>query len=434
MMVGAAVTIRVLAMFGASGLAFGQQATPPMPAQPPKLAFLIPGFIDDSARVAVAALPGSDPAFQGAVRSIVERSTSLGSLNASIATQLSNLPVYSPASATRYEFDPQLRVYVPFRQSLGPVLTERAETIGKERFFFAFTWQRFQFDRQDDLDWRNLAVVIPLDVQVSPLSPVPLRFRIDSQSFVSLNISQATAYFTYGVTHWLDASYVIPVVTSTLLIQTNASLTAPNGAILPVLPTRSVEGSSTGIGDQTARIKAHLFDRKHFSLALATDFRLPTGDEFNFHGAGAFGVKPFLIASFTAKSISPHINAGYQWNGSSLLASRSGTEKQRLPGQIWAAAGLDAAMSPRLTLAFDVLDQVVINGQRAFLERSTGPDNTQYVVPVFPAQSRHELSAAAGFKADLGSDLVFTGNVLLRLNNAGLRARVVPLLGISYLF
>jgi hypothetical protein len=351
------VLTSLLVVIVSARLAYGQQSiTTPTP-QPRKLAFLIPAFIDDSVRVAQAALPGLDPVFQ-AIRPIVERSTSFGSLNTSVATQLSNLPVYSPASGIRYQFDSQLGVYVPFAQSLGPVLTERAETIGKEKFFFAFTYQRFQFDRQDDLDWRNLQVAIPVQFPANPLVPVPPQLRIDAQSFVSLNITQATAYFTYGISHWLDASYVIPVITSTLFFQTGAGLTGlGTGAIVPVLPTRSVEGSSTGIGDQIARIKAQLFDGRHFSLALATDFRMPTGDEFNFHGAGAFGVKPFLIASFTAKSISPHVNAGYQWNGSSLLASRSGTEKQRLPGQIFAAVGFDASISRRLTLAFDVLDQ-----------------------------------------------------------------------------
>jgi hypothetical protein len=58
---------------------------------------------------------------------------------------------------------------------------------------------------------------------------------------------------------------------------------------------------------------------------------LPIGDEFNFHGAGAFGVKPFVIGSMTFKRISPHINAGVQWNGQSFLASEFIRQKRNLP-------------------------------------------------------------------------------------------------------
>jgi hypothetical protein len=54
---------------------------------------------------------------------------------------------------------------------------------------------------------------------------------------------------------------------------------------------------------------------------MATDLRLPIGDEFDYHGSGAFGIKPFLIASVASKVFSPHVNAGFQWNGESYLAS-----------------------------------------------------------------------------------------------------------------
>ena len=39
---------------------------------------------------------------------------------------------------------------------------------------------------------------------------------LHAQGDMSLNISQTTAYFTYGIKDWLDASFAVPFVTSTL--------------------------------------------------------------------------------------------------------------------------------------------------------------------------------------------------------------------------
>ena len=43
-------------------------------------------------------------------------------------------------------------------------------------------------------------------------------------------------------------------------------------------------------------------------------------------------------------------------------------------------------------------------------------------------------SGAVGLKVSPINKLLVTGNLLFRLNDAGLRAKVVPLIGISYVF
>jgi hypothetical protein len=44
------------------------------------------------------------------------------------------------------------------------------------------------------------------------------------------------------------------------------------------------------------------------------------------------------------------------------------------------------------------------------------------------------ISGAAGAKVELFHRLLLTGNVLFQLNNNGLRAKVVPIAGLSYTF
>lgn len=390
-----------------------------------KLAFLIPDLLND----AVQAVPDTG------LRTVLQQALNpnFGSINSSAATALSNLPVPSPASAIRYTFDRQLGVYVPVTQSLGPILTERAETIGKDKFFFALTYQRFHFDRQDDLDLRGFQISIPIDIPPNSVVPIPIEGLVLADTSIDLNVAETAAHFTYGVTRWLDASFALPIVTSTMTMRTEAvfqEVTA--GTILGRLPQRSLQASSTGIGDALVRVKGRFLDRPGITMALAADFRIPTGDEFNYHGAGAYGVKPLLILSVPGTTISPHLNVGFQWNGKSFLASRAARENGQLPDQWLYAAGVESSVSPRLTLSFDVLDQIIIHSQRTLLQSAQTAGT--YSTIQFSKRSHHETNASAGFKALLGSDFVLTGNLLIRLNEAGLRARVVPLFGLSRVF
>ncbi len=45
----------------------------------------------------------------------------------------------------------------------------------------------------------------------------------------------------------------------------------------------------------------------------------------NLLGTGTIGLQPFAVWSATLQKVSPHINLGYTWNGSSLLAGNPAT-------------------------------------------------------------------------------------------------------------
>jgi hypothetical protein len=354
------------------------------------------------------------------------------SLNAAVVAQLSNLPVSSPASGTRYEFDRKLGVYVPFPQSLGPILSERAETIGKGRFFFSVAYQHFRFDRADSLDLRSFNVVVLIPLEGIPGLPAGASGATTARTYIGLDISQTTAYFTYGLGHWLDVSLATPLVSSSMTVRSQGSVDLPLLGVAVDVPAQTVHASATGIGDQLVRIKAQALSRG-LRLAAAADVRLPTGDEFNFHGAGAYGFRPFGIASMSIGAVSPHVNAGYDWNGASLLADPEGIDDpQGLPERVFYVVGMDAALSDRFTLAVDFLDQVALNRFRSLLP---GTGGSRQPKPIgFERVSTHERSLAVGFKARLFGQTMITGNALLRMNEEGLRAQVVPNLAISRSF
>ncbi len=61
--------------------------------------------------------------------------------NIALASQLTSLPLPSPASGFTYRFDSATGTFVRSTQSFGPILTDRAETIGRGRFAFGYNYQ-----------------------------------------------------------------------------------------------------------------------------------------------------------------------------------------------------------------------------------------------------------------------------------------------------
>jgi hypothetical protein len=179
---------------------------------------------------------------------------------------------------------------------------------------------------------------------------------------------------------------------------------------------------------------------------VASDFRLPTGDQNDFLGSGTWGINPFLIVSYRAR-ISPHVNIGYEWNGDSILAGAINPDlntvtKGHLPNQFLYTFGADAGITKHLTFDLDLLGQRIFDGYR-FSAGQYQPNlgsvitnpNVRFSDINPPTRTDYTVrNLSAGIKAALAKRLVFTGNVLYELDNSGLRARVVPLGGLSYTF
>ena len=74
------------------------------------------------------------------------------------------------------------------------------------------------------------------------------------------------------------------------------------------------------MGDLTLRTKYLVRQSERYSVATGVDFRIPTGDAYNFLGAGTWGFRPFVVYNFRAGRVVPHGTAGIQGNGPSILA------------------------------------------------------------------------------------------------------------------
>jgi hypothetical protein len=374
-----------------------------------------------------------------------------GPFNSALATQLTSLPIPSPASGFTYSFDSALGVYNRSAQGFGPILTERAETIGKDRFYFGFSFQHFSFQDIDDVDLGSFPVVFTHSPTVNPES-VFLRDVISTQNLVDVQIGQFTTFFTYGLTDQLDVSVAVPFVTATVDAVSVATIRRLGTGLLPqddpdrlahtfrfgqdVAEQRYFNaGSASGLGDITIRLKGTTTKWEKAALALAADLRLPTGDEFDFLGTGAPGFKPFVILSYAHSRFSPHVNVGYQFNGNSLLAGNlQAGEKGDLADQFLYSAGVDIGVTEKFTLAADFLGQRVIDAPRVGRTPAVSAAGvpTTFDTLVFADGSFNTSDAAFGFKVSPAGTLLVTFNLIVKLNSGGLRGRVAPLVGLSY--
>jgi hypothetical protein len=136
-------------------------------------------------------------------------------------------------------------------------------------------------------------------------------------------------------------------------------------------------------------------------------------------------------------AFSPHVNLGYQWNGSSLLAGNVVTgESADLADEFAYVVGADLAVADRLTLCVDLVGRYVIDSSRVETATFTGLDTARTTFPDirFEQGSYNQSSLALGLKANPAGRLLVVFNVLLKLDDHGLRDKVTPLLALDYTF
>lgn len=359
--------------------------------------------------------------------------------------QLVTVALPSPASGFTYQFDTSTGVFERSTKSFGPILAERAETIGAGRTSLGFAFQRFSFDTIENLDLHRVPAVFTHD------NAFLLGGRQDvvtTLNSIKARVSQFTTFFTLGVTERFDVSAAIPIVATDLTVVSEATIRRL-GTTNPLthffrladgdIGDRrffTATGRASGLGDLTVRLKSTIKRTASTGLALGLDVRLPTGDEMELLGTGTAGLQPFAIWSATYDRVSPHVNAGYQWNGWSVLAGNPATgESADFPDQVTYVAGADVGVTTRLTVAFDVLGRYVIDAKRLARQDFHALDGRSIFPNIgFSTDSFNELNGSFGLKANVFGRLLVNVNLLFRLDATGLRDKVTPLIGFDYAF
>ena len=389
-------------------------------------------------------------------------------INSAIATQLSQLPLLSSGPAIAVTYD--IATGVPIvSNNLGPILTDRAETIGKHRLLLAFSYQRFRFNSIDGNDLNSLTSVFP-----TPLSNGLTVQTLESVN-VGLKLDQYVGVATYGLTKKIDLSLVVPIARvsiSSSAVATDYYITRDN--MVPSVPPYNTpstanlgyfHGTASGVGDLLFSIKGIVYRGEKDTMAAGMLFRFPTGDALNYLGSGAYGFNPYGVWSHSLGKISPHVRLGYQFNTATVLIPNpsTGLGSSSLPGGLQYNVGVDFVLlsgKRPATFAADLLGNYVVNAP-VLVSKYTClcASGDQYLASPFPypaavqalnptkvvnqpnpasssyiTNSYNSDQLALGLKYKPWGNLILYANVTFQLNNVGLRSAPVPLIGASYTF
>lgn len=352
-------------------------------------------------------------------------SAEFGALNEAVGTVVSDLPLASPASGVLYKIDPQLKISVPSDATLGPVLTQRPETVGRHKVYVSIVYQYFHFN---EVDGTSIAAM-PSVTKTSSLAFV-------TTNNLDLTVNQTVGYLTVGLTNRIDVSTAVPILdVSEKFISNGSKIILGQSSSQPTPISVTNRGSASGIGDVVVAAKGTLWKPANGGLAAGVEVRLPTGDAENFLGAGTTGVKPYLSFAF-GKKLSVHSNVGYQVNGNTTLVASSSGGKGQLPNRFFESGGIDWGARKWMTLVADVLGERVFSAHRIQIgTAAVNADNFKTILAnPTPINSYSRTDGSFGVKLKPYRSLIITGNVLVKFDDAGLRARLVPLGGLSYTF
>jgi hypothetical protein len=320
-------------------------------------------------------------------------------------------PIPSAVGLASYKFNEETGTYERVQGSFGPLLAERASTTGKGAVNVALFHSISDFQQIDGNETASLVLQHCLTEQCAPDPDSPfLQDVIAVETRIRLKSQALSAAFVYGLTDRFDVGLVIPLLRNDLRVETHGEIIrGPNSPapgvhefdIAVETPDQMGTAHASGIGDLVARGKMRLGSNPLLDTAVLADLTLPTGDEENFLGTGAVRAKATFIASHTGTRVSPHINIGYEQNFDetdlSLFDYRLGTE---------------FLASPRLTIAADILGIVRPNADELFEVRAL---RNQRLI------GKQEIDGAIGGKFQIGANTVLAVNLLIPLNDAGIR-------------
>ena len=375
--------------------------------------------------------------------------TIISFLSNSIGSNVANLPVSASSGGETFRFEGA----TPVRTSIspGPIYAERAQTLGSGRLFLSLSRAGLHYETlrgvpldavpltftHSNVDFPGCDAIFSGDCSIYGIP----QFENETINFtLGLDVSvDVTAFaLTYGIDDRIDVGVVLPVV-KTSLRGTSTATIIPFGSGGPpphffsgteddpiLTASRFVEGTSSGLGDVSARMKVNLREASPVSLAVLAEGRFPTGSEEDLRGSGAVSLRGLGILSARLGDFSPHANIGYQYRGRSLD-----------PDVFLVTAGFDQLLSPWATLAADFISEFPVGNTEipvpgeVVLEE---PFRRRIRTSSIPNRRDDILNASLGFKLTIPRAITVVTNGVFPLNRGGMRPDVLWTLGAEYTF
>jgi hypothetical protein len=380
---------------------------------------------------------------------VSENGSIIAFLTTAIGGNVANAPIGSTSGGETFRFEGG----VPVRTSTsgGPVFAERGQTLGKGRTVVGigrtsshlsslrgvnlsdiegfFTHENVDFPGCDSAQGG-----LPCKLMGVPLLENDvMQFKLN----LDIGVNVTPIYATYGVTDNLDVSLVVPIVSTSLHGASNAQIIPFGGPTAahffagtpsnPVLSaTRSVDGSSTGLGDVAVRAKLNIHQSPRSDVALLGEARFATADADQLLGAGVFTSRGLAIVSARFGSFSPHLNTGFSYRSGGLQNNA-----------VLGTFGFDDLIADYVTLAADLVSEMQVGRSKLQI-----PQPVHYDYPfqrtidptTIPDIADNIVNGSFGFKFSLPQGFTLVTNALIPLNRGGLRANTTLTLGTEFSF
>lgn len=350
------------------------------------------------------------------------------------------LPVAAPG--VTFRFDPETGAFERESAVTGQLYVDRADTLGAKRLHLGLGYEHVVLDRLAGQPVDSISGGFPIRLQ--PGKAIGLEL---GDPDLSAMVEHVTPSATYGVTDDLDVGLTVPLVYTDLRVVLPlrlAALVDTPGGPRPARVSDSLRGATDawGFGDVILHAKQRLLanDVAHVAARLVT--RFPTGDEEELRGTGNFEVEPSLLASTRAFTPASWARLQGHWNGgANLNAADVGASELR-----W-GLGLDWTFVEGTTAAVAVLGRHPLRrlappGRLDFPR--CGPTLAGCLVagglgqqPLFGFDgSRPDYyDLSLGGRVSLWRDTVMCfANVIVPLNDAGVRTEPIPLVGVEATF
>jgi len=288
----------------------------------------IPGLFGGSLRLTVARSQNSEPRQPGVT-------ARFKSLSPALAAARSQVPVPSASGSFRFSWDPDVETFVRSRQSLGSLLAERAQTLGRHFGAVSVSYTHLDFDTLEGDPLKRLRSIEPA-FSAKFLAQLPESDRLiasddelETRLAMSIRLDQMFLMVAYGLTNSLDVSLALSLNRIAMSANADAFIRDPagNGGASFARDQRGVcldfrcahdqfDASAFGTGDLFLRAKYLIYESWLVDAAVSGVLTLPTGNADDFLGFHDPTFTPWLILSKTWGRFEPHLNAGYAFRSS----------------------------------------------------------------------------------------------------------------------
>lgn len=379
---------------------------------------------------------------------VAASATMINALNNFIGTSVSSFPLSSTAAGLTFDFSSGRPVSTS--TSFGPIFAERAQTIGSGLINMGFNFTHIKYNKMRGVNTDDVRMSFTHQNVVNGTGLGVPDFELDYIDFylhMDISASIFAFYLSYGITDQIDASVAVPFVNVAITAKPFARINSytyistglaahqfGSDSTQPILQ-KNIDGindDATGIGDVAFRLKYNFLKSTTVDLATVFEYRMPSGDDQNFLGAGDDRYKLTFIASKIIGDFAPHLNLSYEY--------RSGKNHRDYLGVY---LGYDQKITEELTLAVDFLGDFEMGNpikEFTFPKPVTAIRSdslySETITPTnLPNYTRDNIiNGAFGFKFNPKKSLMIIGNVFFPLNDGGLRSQFIPTLGVEFNF